>query len=127
MPRNGVCPGPNHSGIKSHLRYRASRLIGYRGRFWDFLGFFVFFGFWDFLDPASVLEVSDMALLIAEVWDFYLLLNASFFPIINVCFFIDFSLLSSPCYSLSSPGAPPDRQKKLDFFSILLINLSWIA
>ena len=36
------------------------------------------FRFFDFLDPAPVFEVSDMALSIAEVWDFYLLLNASF-------------------------------------------------
>ena len=79
------------------------------------LGFFHFFGFGDFLDPASVLAVSDMALLIAEVWDFYLLLNASFFFIVIFRFFIDFSLLSSPGYSLSSPGAPPDRKKKMIF------------
>ena len=37
------------------------------------------FQFFDFLDPAPVFEVSDMALSIAEVWDFYLLLNATFF------------------------------------------------
>ena len=37
------------------------------------------FRFFDFLDPAPVFEVSDMALSIAEVWDFYLLLNATFF------------------------------------------------
>ena len=77
---------------------------------------FGFFGFSDFLDPALVLEVSDMALLIPEVWDFYLLLNATFFFSIIFRFFIDFSLLSSPRYSLSSPGAPPDRKKKIDFF-----------
>ena len=83
------------------------------------------------MDPAPVFEVLDMALLIAEVWDFYLLLNATFFSVINVCFFIDVSLLSSPGYSLSSPGAPLDRKKKIDFFmkkmlffSILLIKLS---
>ena len=83
------------------------------------------------MDPAPVFEVSDMALSIAEVWDFYLLLNASFFFVIIFCFFIDFSLLSSPGYSLSSPGAPWDRKKKvfffhkqMIFFSILLINLS---
>ena len=68
------------------------------------------------MDPAPVFEVSDMALSIPEVWDFYLLLNASFFFIIIFRFFIDFSLLSSPGYSLSSPGAPPDRKKKNDFF-----------
>ena len=67
------------------------------------------------MDPASVFEVSDMALSIAEVWDFYLLLNASFFFIIIFRFFIDFSLLSSPGYSLSSPGAPLDRKKKSIF------------
>ena len=59
-----------------------------------------------------------MALLIPEVWDFYLLSDASFFSIIILHFFIDFSLLSSPGYSLSSPGAPPDRKKKCRFFII---------
>ena len=57
-----------------------------------------------------------MALLIPEVSDFYRLSGASFFFIIILRFFIDFSLLSSPGYSLSSPGAPPDRKKKNDFF-----------
>ena len=41
-----------------------------------------FFQFFDFLDPASVFEVSDMALLIPEVWDFYRLSGASFFFVI---------------------------------------------
>ena len=81
------------------------------------------------MDPAPVFEVSDMALSIAEVWDFYLLLNATFIFIIIFRFFIDFSLLSSPWYSQSSTGAPWDRKrsifhKKMIFFSILLINLS---
>ena len=40
---------------------------------------FGFFGFSDFWDLALVLEVSDMALLIPEVWDFYLLSIATFF------------------------------------------------
>ena len=74
-----------------------------------------FFHFFDFLDPAPVFEVSDMALSIAEVSDFYLLLNATFFSVIIFRFFIDFSLLGSPGYSLSSPGAPPDRKKKSIF------------
>ena len=73
------------------------------------------FQFFDFLDPASVFEVPGMALLIPEVWDFYRLSGASFFFIIILRFFIDFSLLSSPGYSLSSPGGPPDRKKKIDF------------
>ena len=69
-----------------------------------------------------------MALLIPEVWDFYWLSGASMFFIVFVSFFMDFSLLSSPGYSLSSPGAPPDRKQKNDFskkndiFCILLIN-----
>ena len=37
------------------------------------------FELFDFLDPASVFEVSDMALLIPELWDFCLLSNATFF------------------------------------------------
>ena len=46
---------------------------------YDFLDFF------EFLDPAPVLEVSDMALLIPEVWDSYLVLPAIFFfSIINL-------------------------------------------
>ena len=74
-----------------------------------------FFQFFDFLDPASVFEVSGMALLIPEVWDFYRLSGASVFLFIIICpFFIDFSLLSSPGYSLSSPGAL-DRTKKNTF------------
>ena len=72
------------------------------------------FEIFDFLDPASTLEVSDMALLIPEVWDFYRLSHACFFSIIIHRFFIDFSLLSSPCYSQNSPGVPTDR-KKNDF------------
>merc|ERR1712078_340329 len=40
---------------------------------------------------------------------------SKFFFIIICFFFIDFSLLSSPGYSLSSPGGPPDRKKKKDF------------
>ena len=70
-----------------------------------------------------------MALLIPEVWDFYRLSRASFFLfIIIVSVFISFSLLSSPGYSLSSPGATLDPKKrkamfhKKIFFSILLIN-----
>ena len=57
-----------------------------------------------------------MALLIPEVSDFYRLSRASFFFVIIHPFFIDFSLLSSPGYSLSSPGAPLDRKKKIYFF-----------
>ena len=87
--------------------------------FFDCLFFFIFF---DFLDPAPVFEVSDMALLIPEVWDFYRLSGASFFFIIILPFFIDFSLLSSPGYSLSSPGGPPDRKKKSFFFPQHLVE-----
>ena len=89
--------------------------------------------FFDFLDPASVLEVLGMALLIPEVSDFYRLSGASFFFIIISPFFIDFSLLSSPGYSLSSPGAPwieknNDFLIKIKCFQYFaLINLSWIA
>ena len=57
-----------------------------------------------------------MALLIPEVWDFYQLSGASFFFIIHCPCFIDFSLLSSPGYSLSSPGGPLDRKKRSRFF-----------
>ena len=56
-----------------------------------------------------------MALLIPEVSDFYRLSGASFFFHHNSFFSIDFSLLSSPGYSLSSPGATPDRKKKSIF------------
>ena len=38
------------------------------------------------LDPAVILEVPDMALLIPEVWDVYFLSNAIFFSIINLIF-----------------------------------------
>ena len=50
------------------------------------------FQFFDFGDPASVFEVSDMALLIPEVSEFYWLSGASFFlsVIIHPCF-IDFA------------------------------------
>ena len=58
-----------------------------------FFGIFCFFGFGDFLDPALDLEVSDMALLIPEVWDFYLLSNATFFSVINLCFCYRFFIL----------------------------------
>ena len=81
-----------------------------------FLRFFYnfdFFEFFDFLDPAPVLGVLDIVLLIPEVWDFYLLSNATFFFIIKPVIFIVFSLLSSPWYSPGSPGAPPDRKKKV--------------
>ena len=77
---------------------------------------FGFFGFSDFWDSESVLGVSDMELLIPEVWDFYLLSNATFFFDHKFVFFIDFSLLDSPWYSLSSPGAPLDREKKKTIF-----------
>ena len=40
---------------------------------------FNFLGFFDFWDPAPVLGVLDIVLLIPEVWDFYLLSNATFF------------------------------------------------
>ena len=77
---------------------------------------FIFWGFFDFWDPAPVLGVLDIVLLIPEVWDFYLLSNATFFFIIKPVIFIVFSLLSSPWYSPGSPGAPPDRKKKSFFF-----------
>ena len=77
---------------------------------------FRFFGFFDFLGPAPVLGVLDIVLLIPEVWDFYLLSNATFFFIIKPVIFIVFSLLSSPWYSPGSPGAPPDRKKKFFLF-----------
>ena len=89
---------------------------------------FGFFGFSDFWDSESVLGVSDMELLIPEVWDFYLLSNATFFFDHKFVFFIDFSLLDSPWYSLNSPGAPLDRKKNSIFykksivFNTLLIN-----
>ena len=49
---------------------------------WAILGIFrifQFFGFFDFWDPAPVLGVLDIELLIPEVWDFYLFSGATFF------------------------------------------------
>ena len=48
---------------------------------------FDFLGFFDFLDPAPVLGVLDIVLLIPEVWDFYLLSNATFFFHHKTCYF----------------------------------------
>ena len=44
---------------------------------------FYFFGFFDFWDPAPVLGVLDIELLIPEVWDFYLFSGATFFSVIS--------------------------------------------
>ena len=73
-------------------------------------GFLEKFGFFYFLGPAPVLGVLDIALLIPEVWWFYLLSNAIFFHH-KTYYFQYVSLLSSPGHSPSSPNAPPDRKK----------------
>ena len=53
-----------------------------------------------------------MVPLIAEVWDLFRLSNDLLCFGQKIVFCINFSLLDSPWYSLSSPGAPLDRGKK---------------